>query len=203
VVQVSGGALRGEPNPCYADEAQWAGPNLSVYIYLDGLPGPGLPAAMSGPAGRCALVNLGCQGYNYGYNWTQHWVTYSRSPGIDPRLWWLDVEGRSGWGPVPVNQTLIRGAVAALGAYGIRAGIYSTAYQWQVIAGGLAFPGIPVWTAGAGNLAGPGYTAASYCAAGRQAFAGGYLSMVQWGYTGSFPGAYNGPVRYDQDFVCR
>jgi hypothetical protein len=202
VVQVSGGALRSDPNPCYAEEARWAGTNLSVYIYMDGLPGPGLPAAMGGPAGRCALINLGCQGYNYGYNWTQHWVTYSRSLGVDPRLWWLDIESMSGWGPVPVNQTVIMGAVAALRGNRLRPGVYSTAYQWQSIAGALVFPGIQVWTAGAGNLAGPGYTATSYCASGQQAFAGGYVSMVQWGYTGSFPGAYQGAVPYDQDYAC-
>jgi hypothetical protein len=130
-------------------------------------------------------------------------VGYSRSLGINPRLWWLDVEVNSGWTTTPVNDGVISGAVAGLRSEGVRVGIYSTPYQWATIAGSLVFPGIPVWTAGAGNLSGPGFTATNYCASGGHSFAGGRLTMVQWGYSGAFLGAYLGPsYPYDQDYAC-
>jgi hypothetical protein len=202
IVQVTGGQLNTPGNPCYAQQAAWAGPNLSAYIFLDGLPNPAPAEARSGPFAFCVARNPACQGYNFGFQWARHWVDYSRSLRITPRLWWLDVEMGAGWTTVPVNAAVIRGAAEGLRQEGVRMGIYSTPYQWAAIAGSLTFPGVPVWTAGAGKLTGPGYTATYYCAAG-QAFAGGKLAMVQWGYTGAFPGAYPGPgYRYDQDYAC-
>jgi len=81
-------------------------------------------------------------------------------------------------------------------------GIYSTPYQWATIAGTLTFPGVPIWTAGAGNLTGPGHTATAYCSSGGHTFAGGHLTLVQWGYKGAFPGAFQGNSPYDQDYAC-
>jgi hypothetical protein len=204
IVQVSGGALNNPPNPCYVREAVWAGADLSAYIYLDGLPNPAPPESMTGPASRCARIRPVCQAYDFGFNWAHHWVDYSRLQGINPKLWWLDVETGSGWTKPAINDGVIKGAADALQAAGVRAGIYSTPYQWATIAGALVFPGIPVWTAGAGNLTGPGYSATSYCTMPGHSFAGGQLAMVQWGYSGDFPGAYKGPpFPYDRDYVCQ
>jgi hypothetical protein len=158
---------------------------------------------MTPPAARCARTSLTCRGYDFGFHWAQHWVAYSRQRGINPHLWWLDVEVGAGWTTPAVNDGVIRGAVDGLRADKVRFGIYSTPYQWALIAGSLAFPGAPVWTAGAGNLTGPGYTATAYCNSGGHSYAGGRLTMVEWGYTGAFPGAYKGPtLPYDQDYVC-
>jgi hypothetical protein len=203
IVQVSGGRLNSQPNPCFAEEAAWAGSHLSAYIYLDGLPNPAPPETANGPAQACARTNPACQAYDFGYEWTRHWVEYSRQLGISPKLWWLDVESGSGWTTIPVNDAVIKGAAAGLRSAGVRMGIYSTPAQWAAIAGSLAFPGVPVWTAGAGDLSGPGYTATNYCASPSSSFAGGNLALVQWGYTGAFPGAYRGTSPYDQDYVCR
>jgi hypothetical protein len=176
---------------------------MSAYIYLDGLPNPVPPESRQGPAARCAAANPDCQAYDFGYNWARHWVDYSRHLGINPRLWWIDVEGGSGWTTTASNDGVIRGAVDGLRAAGTRVGIYSTPLQWAAIAGSLAFPGTPLWTPGAGNLDGPGFTATSYCRSGGTSFAGGHVTLVQWGYTGAFPGAYQGPsAPYDMDYAC-
>jgi hypothetical protein len=170
---------------------------------MDGLPDPAPRESLIGPASRCARVNPVCRAYNFGFNWARHWVAHSRSLGINPKLWWLDVETGSGWTTPALNDGVIRGAADGLRREGVDIGIYSTPYQWATIAGALAFPGVPLWTPGAGNLTGPGYTATSYCTSGGHTFAGGHLTLVQWGYKGAFPGAFQGNSPYDQDFACR
>jgi hypothetical protein len=203
VVQVTDGSLDGGPNPCYATEAEWAGHRLSSYLFLDGLPNPAPPESMNGKVGHCTPNEGGCQAYNYGWYWSRYWVSYSRHLGFKPSLWWLDVEASGNWTDPIINDLVIRGAVDGLESERVQVGIYSTPYQWAVIAGSLSFPGIPVWTAGAGNLTGPGATATSYCTSGDQTFAGGQLALVQWGYNGNFAGTYTGPASpYDLDFTC-
>jgi hypothetical protein len=203
VVQVTDGTLNGPPNPCYAAEAEWAGPRLSTYLFMDGLPNPAPPESMNGRAGRCTPNEGGCQAYNYGWFWSRYWVTYSRHLGIKPALWWLDIESGANWTDPVINDLVIQGAVDGLKSERVQVGFYSTPYQWAGIAGSLTFPGVAVWTAGAGNLTGPGATAAAYCASGAQAFAGGRLALVQWGYQGNFAGTYTGPpFPYDLDYAC-
>ena len=203
IVQVTGGALNAPPNSCLVQEAAWAGDHLTAYIYLDGLPNPAPRESLVGPAARCARRSLTCRAYDFGFAWAGHWVAFSRHHGVNPKLWWLDVEAGAGWTRPAVNAGVIRGAADGLRSQGASIGIYSTPYQWATIAGTLAFPGVPLWIPGAGSLTGGGFTATAYCKSGGQRFAGGHLAMVQWGYTGQFPGAYRGPpLRYDQDFVC-
>jgi hypothetical protein len=68
----------------------------------------------------------------------------------------------------------------------------------------MAIPGKPLWVPGAGNVAGGGYSAKSFCAGpASNSFGGGRLAIVQFGYQGPFPGTYSGPpVPYDQDLAC-
>jgi hypothetical protein len=204
VVQVSGGALDNAPNPCYVQEARWAGRSMSAYIYLDGLPSPAPTPTLSGPAGKCVITNIACASYNYGYNYVRYWVAYSRRAGVDPKLWWLDVERESGWQDTISNQLVVRGALGALRSLGLTSGIYSSPSQWREITGGLAIPGEAEWVPGAGNLTGPGYSATSFCAApGANSFGGGRLKMVQYGYQGPFVGSFAGPGSpYDLDVAC-
>ncbi|HET6963724.1 MAG TPA: hypothetical protein VFH58_03065 [Acidimicrobiales bacterium] len=203
VVQVSGGAIDNAPNPCYAQEAAWAGPYMSAYIYMNGLPSPAPAASLSGPAGHCAVTNVACASYNYGYNYSRYWVEYSRSQGVDPKLFWLDVEKYSGWQDTISNQLVIRGALNGLRTMHVLSGIYSSSAQWQEITGGMDIHGEAIWVPGAGTLTGGGYTATNFCAApGTYGFGGGRLAMVQYGYSGPFPGSYPGPAPYDLDFAC-
>ncbi|MCK9518136.1 MAG: hypothetical protein M0R74_03765, partial [Dehalococcoidia bacterium] len=68
---------------------------------------------------------------------------------------------------------------------GLDVGIYSTPYQWGVIAGDYR-PGLPVWTAGARDV----YDAAARCDNPRYAFGGGTVELVQWVET------------YDMNYAC-
>ncbi|MHB1535452.1 MAG: hypothetical protein ACYC1D_12750 [Acidimicrobiales bacterium] len=199
VVEVAG-AINGYANSCYAYEAAWAGPNMAAYIFMNGLPAPAPAESLAGPAGTCN-GDVNCESYNFGWYWARHWVSHSEALGVDPTVWWLDVEGPCAYwqcGVVAGNAQVISGAVQALRSLGLTAGIYSTPLQWGEIAGSLAFPGIPVWAAGAGNVTGGYYSAVSYCT--NDAFAGGTVTLVQYGYTG---GGYTGPaVADDQDYAC-
>jgi hypothetical protein len=197
IVQVSGGSLTGPPNPCYRQEALWAGRNLEAYIFLDGL-------SSATPGGTCH-GDFGCESYLVGWVWTRHWMIVARANHADPRRWWLDVENTGRWGANPAsNARVVAGAVAALKAAGKSVGIYSTGLQWNTITGGLRLKGVELWVAGAGNRSGAGYTAASYCRSSQVSFAGGRVTLVQYGYTGAFPGSYTGPqVPYDLDYACR
>lgn len=202
VVQVSGGSLSGQANRCYAAQAQWAGRGIQAYIYLNGVPTPTAASDTTG-SGRSCAGNSRCTAYAFGWNWTQHWVAYSRSSRTHPGKWWLDVEKDSGWSDTGTNSAVILGALDALRSDGISAGIYSSASQWNAITGGLQVPGVDLWVPGAGNLTGPGYSATGMCADASQVFAGGHVRYVQYGYTGNFPGAYSGPSSpYDLDYAC-
>jgi len=204
VVQITGGAIDNPPNPCYRQEAAWAGRDMSAYIYMDGLPSPAPSWSLSGPAGNCVASNIACASFNYGSDYARYWVGYSRSQGVDPKMWWLDVERYSGWKDPVSNKLLVIGALNGLHSMHVTAGVYSTASQWQELTGNASIAGTPVWTAGAGNLAGPGYSATSFCAApGTYSFGNGKLTLVQYGYQGPFPGSFAGPApAYDQDFAC-
>ena len=201
IVEVAG-AINGFANSCYSREAAWAGVNMSTYIFMDGLPSPAPAESASGPAGVCN-GNVNCESYNFGWYWANHWVAYSRSLGINPSYWWLDVELNHWTSNLTSNGFVVVGAMAALRANSVVGGIYSTPYQWGHIVGALGFPGAPLWVPGAGNLTGPGYTATNYCANPAESFAGGVVVLVQYGYGGDFVGAYSGPQSpFDLDYAC-
>jgi hypothetical protein len=177
---------------------------MSAYIFLDGLPGTAPPESTTGPAGTCN-GSVNCESFNFGYAWARHWVVYSQSVGLNPTLWWLDVEGctpgalvywRCGSAPgMASNAQVVAGAVAGIRSSGLLAGIYSTSYQWGIITGSsLSYPNMPLWIPGAQSLTGPGYSATNYCASSTWAprFAGGTVVLVQYGT----------PSPYDQDYAC-
>ena len=204
IVQITGGALDNAANPCYRVEAAWAGPNLSAYMFMSGIPTPPTQSTLNGPAGTCSAADTVCQGYNYGYNYARYWIGYSDTVGVVPKLWWLDVEGYSQWSNQASNSAVIRGALDALKSQHRESGIYSTINQWNGITGGMRIPGEAEWTPGAGNIAGGPYSAQGFCAAAAsRTFGGGHLKLVQWGYTGPFADSYAGPaVPFDQDYAC-
>jgi hypothetical protein len=203
VVEIAG-AIDGAQNPYYQQEIAWAGANASSYIFMDQLPSPAPPEAMSGPAGNCGGSKT-CQGYNFGWYWARNWVSVSQSLGVNTPLWWLDVEVGP-WATDPTSQTtnssVISGAVAGLRSMGVLAGIYSTAYQWGLITGNqLTFPDIALWMAGAGPVSGGSNSAQSFCAGGGGSyyapFAGGTIVLVQYGWT-----AQGQQYPVDPDYAC-
>ena len=205
IVQATGGTFtRPQSVGCYQSEAKWAGAGLSDYIFMNpmvsGYVGPGCSTAA-------------CNWYSYGAYWTNQAVAFARSQNTNPSLWWLDVETGAGWNTSPAaqydNSQEIAGAVAALRATGVTAGIYSTNLQWGEITGyDVSFSYvIPLWMAGASTLA----QAPSFCGNGSynppggtsggpgtyyDAFAGGKIVLVQAGDQSTQWG------NQDEDYAC-
>ena len=115
VVGVNDGTIAGF-NSCFSAEAAWAGQGLSVYIVLQPAPAGGRAAfEMSGPKGTCAASNNQCAAYNWGYNYAEADLAFACAQGVQPRIWWLDVETAEGWATTaaaqPANAAVIQGAL--------------------------------------------------------------------------------------------
>jgi hypothetical protein len=212
VVGVNDGTIGGF-NSCFSAEAAWAGQGLSVYIVLQPAPtGERAAVEMSGPKSACAADNEQCAAYDWGYNYAQADLAFVAGQGVQPRIWWLDVETAEAWATSaaaqPANAAVVQGALDALTGAGKTAGIYCTWYQWGLITGSYIPPvPTPIWVAGASSLSNGYYSAQSYCqrasAAGDPStlssadigFAGGTPWLVQYAYAPS-------PVPVDNDYAC-
>ena len=175
-------------NPCLASEAAWAGPKLSLYINLNAPPA-GSTAGQTGPAGTCVGNDTGCIAYNYGFNAAVHAFSYATTSGIsNAAVWWLDVETANTWDTsLHNNAETIQGALDALGSEGVLAGIYSTSYQWGLIAGRYA-PAKPIWVATGSDVS----VGVQFCDP-IHGFGGGTTWLTQFGAMG---------VPFDQDYAC-
>jgi hypothetical protein len=152
-------------------------------------PPSGAPQALSGPAGQCTGNNTGCMAYNYGYNAAVDAFQYGSSHGVRAGLWWIDVETANTWDINTANNDLtVQGALDALAAQGVVAGIYSTSFQWHVIAGNFA-PRVPEWIATGADAA----TAQQFCDGTHSFGAGGVPWLTQFGTAGN---------AFDQDYAC-
>jgi hypothetical protein len=213
VIGVNNGTISGF-NSCFSAEAAWAGTDLSVYIILQPAPGGRpVPNESNGPEAYCAATSSECEGYNWGYNYAEADIDFVRDKGLDPGIWWLDIETAEGWPTSkqfqPVNAAIVQGAMAAIQGAGYISGIYCTWYQWGEITGSYVPPQAPpLWVAGASNLSGGYYSAQSYCqralvpgdasslGSSWIGFAGGVPWLVQYGY-----GARS-PTPVDPDYSC-
>jgi hypothetical protein len=174
-------------NPCFATEVAWAGPLMSIYMNINAPPA-GAPQGLNGPAGQCQGNDTGCMAYNYGYNAAVSSYQSASFMGGTAGIWWLDVETANVWDTNQYNNSrTIQGALDALTAEGVVAGIYSTSYQFGLIAGGYA-PGTPVWVATGADQA----TAIAYCSPAHT-FGGGTPWLTQFGTQG---------VPFDEDYAC-
>jgi hypothetical protein len=184
VVGVNGGWAFTE-NPCFASEARWAGHNLSTYINLNSPRGSDPAQWANGPGGHCARGNFYCMSYNYGYNTARFSVTKALDSGARSKTWWLDVELGPNWSSSQRdNAAVVAGAIAALRSVGLRAAVYSTTYQWDIITGGFV-PGTSAWYPT--GIATP--HPVRWC--WPRSFAGGPISLVQ-----------SAAGRYDGDYAC-
>ncbi|MGH2627568.1 MAG: hypothetical protein ACRDHY_13065 [Anaerolineales bacterium] len=176
-------------NQCLESQWKWLGQHAqrdAVYINLD-YPRTTNIHQLWGPAGFCKLDDLQCRTYNYGWNSARDAHARARAAGIDLEEYWLDVETMNHWSDNRgLNERIIAGAIEYLQGKDLDVGIYSTPYQWGVIAGGYA-PGLPVWTAGAANF----LDAVSRCNNPKYAFGGGKVELVQYVET------------YDTNVICQ
>ena len=170
----------------FKEEAVAAGRNLQLYTFI-GAPfsagkwqiAPSPSVYLSGPAGNCATTNYLCQATNYGWNQAEHSLQNAASLGISASMWWIDVETGGPWSSdFQINNLVIQGAMQYLHSQGALVGIYSTAYQWQQITGGLILGSStnpqPIW------IAAPDYQQAA-CTDTALWFAGGTPWLVQTG----------------------
>ncbi len=160
-------------NPCLAQEANWAGAGLNLYVYLNyGNAGP-----TGDPACNTADDPSTC---NYGFEVAQKAFADAQAAGVNTSVaWWLDVETNTspGWSQSTVsNADLIQGAIQGLQSEGLNSvGIYASPAVWPTIAGGYQ-PKVPYWAAD--WAVDPGTTCASV--------------------TSQFPGLPTGPVQIVQ-----
>lgn len=182
VVGVNGG-LGNTTNPCLDQELAWAAaspgasgqPAASLYVMAQD---PGLLAswwpvsnqlkdgtAVTPPPqyGTCGSSEGGVLGeesaacaYVYGYDMAAEDLARGVADPAAHR-WWIDVETTNTWALAPaINSADIEGMVAAFQAAGAPVGIYSTPYQWLLIAGATPstspLADLPTWVADTGDV---------------------------------------------------
>ncbi|MDP9389265.1 MAG: hypothetical protein M3Q48_15450, partial [Actinomycetota bacterium] len=181
IIGVTDGHLY-DMNPCLAEQHRWSirdGSLGGLYVNVNWpskAAEPGLAARMSD---ACAIEDVGCQLYEWGRRGVLHAVDGATTLGVHAPMWWLDVETRNRWsGDTVANARVIQGAIDGLHSRGLRVGVYSTSYQWGVIAGAFS-PGLPNWIAGPVDAA----SAARACQSG-PTFGGGIPWMVQYPFRG-------------------
>jgi hypothetical protein len=182
-------------NPCLATEIAWGGGTAAQLYANTGNPGPGLsshwPNGQSSPRICDAQNNdtADCA-FDYGYNAAADSYADAVAAYQSLRLsgspagttWWLDVETSNSWrSNTSLNVAALQGEAAYLTsvAHVARLGIYSTSYQWGVIAGSsTAFNAYTSWVAGVGSQK----NAQSQC--GGTGFTGGGVSLAQYAFNG-------------------
>jgi hypothetical protein len=176
VIGVNGGRPFTE-NPCFHDQVVWSKSHLaktSVYMNLSYIAPRSAQYALLGP-NICLPLDESCFAYNYGYQAAVYAEEQATENNFTPYMWWLDIETMNTWSKdKELNKQVIKGAIDALQENSYRVGVYSTAYQWNVIAGDFK-PELPVWSAGASSK----NTAPDRCNS-KYAFTGGYVMMVQY-----------------------
>lgn len=188
IVGVTGGRAFTH-NPCFRAQYNWAaasGRPPSLYINTKYPSGTTIGQRDTGPAGTCVATDVRCQAYNYGYKTAQDAVGYAQTQGaVDVATWWLDVETENTWSEdKAMNAVVIGAAIDYLKTQNLTVGLYSTAYQWSLIAGTYS-PGLPNWVGGGADLA----HAQQLCTTG--AFGGGEVELVQYAGT-----------PFARDYVC-
>lgn len=205
-------------NPCLAGEFSWSQQATlpgDLYVNID-LPSATPSQGATGPAGTCAAGDVSCFAYNYGFNNSRYAVSYANDQHVDAQVWWLDVETNNNWQTTSAtvgsyrtatpltpgetaaytyntnaNARAVAGAIAGLSVSNKVVGVYSTDYQWNLIAGAYA-PQVPVWYATADTVA----NAPLYCDQSNS-FTGGPIWLVQ--YTVAAGAAGYG---FDGDYAC-
>jgi hypothetical protein len=206
VVGVNGG-LATKANPCLAAQLSWAtrssgaaAAQPKAQLYLN-TANPGQvrsqvttwPTSGSTPYGACDGSNSNACSWLYGYQRAQNSVTAYFAPaaasaGVDSTpghyTWWLDVETSNTWqtgsSTAPArNRASLEGMTSYLASRGAKVGLYSTASQWQAIAGtpstGSSLHALNSWLAGASTLSG----ATANCAK-PPLVSGGAVLLTQW-----------------------
>jgi len=200
IIGVNGGTAV-KSNPCFEEQMAWAAtstgsseqPKTALYVNI-GNPGPGpntvwWPSAnatrdgvkIANPKGTCkGLAGVACA-YVYGYQMALDDQGRIGDRSASSFTWWIDVEASNTWSSkdLAANAASITGMAVYLKSIGAPVGLYSTPYQWKLIAGTTpstsSLSKLPSWLAGAKSAT----DAAARCG-GTALTSGGRISMVQW-----------------------
>jgi hypothetical protein len=178
IVGVNDG-LANNTNPCFADELAWSQksvggtgqPFTALYVNTanPGLTGSWWPTSntyptnaaspVSNPYGICTGADDAACAYMYGYAKAYDDVNSRGVANPSTYLWWLDVETTNSWETnTTANAADLEGMTAYMQSIGAHVGIYSTRYQWGVIAGPVSSASnlakLPNWIPGARTLTG-------------------------------------------------
>jgi hypothetical protein len=185
IVGVNGGRSA-SVNPCLGDQLAWAWgasgavpaqPKAQLYLNT-GNPGEvrnkisTWPSSGATPYGDCNGGNSQACSWQYGWERAQNSVVSSFVPAAEAAevdslpadyMWWLDVETLNTWqsgsaAALTRNRATLEGMTSYLLSRGATVGFYSTARQWDQIAGDVPstsnLAGRASWLAGASTLNG-------------------------------------------------
>ncbi len=143
IVEVDG-ISSGAPNPCLAQEAQWAGGGLNLYTFLT------FGTSSTAEPGCTDSVGACNAGYQAGISAYNDAVSAGINAGVP---WWLDVENPPTSLPqwsvnTQLNADFVQGAINALHeTEGVAdVGIYASPGVWNNILGTYS-PSVPFWMA--------------------------------------------------------
>ncbi|MGO4860044.1 hypothetical protein [Arthrobacter sp. 2MCAF14] len=187
----------GTANPCFAEQLGWASGSAggtsqaaaALYVntanpaeYGGWWPASDADVGMSrpNPYGSCDGTASPACAYLYGYAIAFDDVNHYGVPDPAKHMWWLDVEIGNAWSwDTVANAADIEGMAVYLQSIGAEVGIYSTSYQFGVIAGQLHpdsnLNGLKSWLAGATSPE----SAAELCSA-PPLTAGGVVALTQF-----------------------
>ena len=139
-------------------------------------------AAVTGTAAQQAAWAVGCSE-------AQRDLAYATAQSAtSPAAWWLDVEIANSWSTsdLTLNSYTIQGIIATLRqSTTAPIGVYSTAYQWNVITGGYQAP-----------------VDADWVATGQRTLKRAKQSCGGVGFTGARVWLVQYVATYDRDYVC-
>jgi hypothetical protein len=195
IVGVNGGRPD-NANPCFAEQLAWAAssaggtsqPPVALYVNTANPAGAGwwpVSTTVAGvdvpnPYGICDGSASAACAYVHGYAMAYDDVNSSGISEPAKRLWWLDVETGNAWSwDTVANAADLEGMTAYLQGIGAEVGIYSTSYQFGIIAGqpgpGSRLNGLKSWVAGATSTD----SAAEFCSASPLT-AGSVVALTQF-----------------------
>lgn len=175
IVGVNNG-LANTTNPCLASQLSWAAtsrggtaqPLVALYVNTanPGTAGTWWPSSntyggttVSNPYGQCTSGSVGAAcSYMYGYAKAYDDANIRGVSNPGAYTWWLDVETSNSWSSdQSTNRADLEGMVAYFAGIGASTGLYSTAAQWNQVAGSVPSSSnlysLHSWLPGANSLA--------------------------------------------------
>ncbi|HET8991555.1 MAG TPA: hypothetical protein VFN31_00785 [Candidatus Saccharimonadales bacterium] len=179
-------------NPCFNTELAWANNSLGttaqgkVALYVN-TANPGNLGVADWPTSGYSSQYGYCYGGDdqacaYVYGWTEAELDAQTRIGSNSPLnykWWLDVETTNSWETNKANNDAdLTGMVDFFKSIGVQVGIYSTSYQWGVIAGTVSSTsslyGLDSWLPGSRTLS------AAEAACSSAGLSGGKTTLTQY-----------------------